>query len=137
MTPLKFRGTVGISLLVVFALSRLSGIEPIHFVLLPFSLLVGAMFTTWFLYDMVKGWSEFSLSVLFSVFVAFVAVLMLRVVVTGTQLHLRSGLGPFSISLHFLFWMSLPFAMLLVASLPMFLIEHEGLSGPDSSLDRE
>ena len=69
--------------------------------------------------------------VLFSVFVAFVAVLMLHTMVTATPLNLRSGLGPFAVSLRFLFLISLPFGMLLLASLPLFMLSarpvHEEL----------
>lgn len=106
---MNLKGLVGLSLLSVFVLLRLFASLPLSlFPVLPFSLFVGAALTVSFLYDTVSKWSEFNQSIVLAlVFIPISVFIILPIIVNGTPTNLRSGLGPFNVSLHFLFWIGM------------------------------
>ena len=106
---MNLKCVVGLSLLSAFVLMRLFASLPlVLFALLPFSLFVGAALTVWFLYETVSKWSEFNQTIVWAVTLIPISIfIMLLLIVNGTPANLRSGLGPFDISLTFLFWIGL------------------------------
>jgi len=114
---LNLKCVVGLSLLSAFVLMRLFASLPlVLFALLPFSFFVGAALTVWFLYETVSKWSEFNQTIAWTamVFVPISVFIILPLIVNGTPANLRSGLGPFNISLTFLFWLGLSQLIFLI-----------------------
>lgn len=124
---MNLKGIIGLFLLSAFVLMRLFTTLPlVFFAFLPFSLFVGLALTVWFLYEVVLSFSEFSQMVIIPIVFIPLWIFVLVLVVVGTPMAFRSGIGPFAVSLRFAGWIGFAFVGFLLTCGPLLFQRKKG-----------